>query len=89
VDFKGDPSLVNYPHINDALLRFAEQSPATAFASAKGLTANPDNIHFNHASLQEFGRRYYEAFKTIENKTRAFEEKLKSDDTVRSAMELL
>ena len=88
-DMKSDPSLANYPHINDALARFVEQSPATAFASAKGLTSNPDNLHFNHASLQEFGRRYYEAFKTVENKARVFDEKSKMDDAIRTAMVLL
>lgn len=88
-DMKADPSLANYPHINAALARFVEQSPATAFASAEGLTSNPDNLHFNHASLQEFGRRYYQAFKTVENKARVFDEKSKMDDAIRTAMELL
>ena len=50
---------------------------------------NPDNLHFNHASLQEFGLRYYAAFQTVEEKDRVFDEKSKMDDAVRSPMEYL
>ena len=84
-----DPELANYPYINEALVSFAGQSPHTAFASAEGLTSNPDLLHFDHRSLQEFGLRYYSAFKSIEDRTRAFDEKCKLDDTVRTEMELL
>ena len=83
------PALVNYPHVNDALKRFAESSPRTVFVSAEGLASNPDNLHFNHCSLQEFGLRYYEAFKTVEDKNRMFDEKSKMDDAIRTEMELL
>ena len=37
----------------------------------------------------EFGIRYYEAFKTIEDKARVFDEKSKMDDAVRSELEKL
>lgn len=84
-----DPALVNYVHVNTALMTFAAQTPHTAFVSAKGLTANPDNLHFNHASLQEFGLRYYAAFRTLEDKNRVFDEKSKMDDAIRTEMELL
>ncbi len=83
------PNLVNYPFVNEALEKFAQITPYTAFASAKGLTANPDNLHFNSKSLQEFGLRYYDSFKVIEDKNRDFEEASKIDDAVRSTMELL
>lgn len=81
--------LSNYPHVNDALLAFAEQSPNTRFVSAEGLTSNPDYLHFNHESLQEFGLRYYAAFKTLEDTSRTFVEETKTDDTKRSEMEAL
>lgn len=84
-----DPELVNYTYVNDALINFAEHTPHTVFVSAKGLTSNPDNLHFNHQSLQEFGLRYYAAFKTIEDKKRVFDEKSKMDDAIRTQMELL
>ena len=83
------PALANYPHVNEALRRFAEETEHTAFASAAGLTSNPDNLHFNHKSLQEFGLRYYDAFCKVEDKTRIFDEKAKMDDAVRTEMELL
>ena len=83
------PSLENYPRINEALEKFAQTSPHTAFVSAKGLTSNPDNLHFNSKSLLEFGLRYYEAFKQIEDKNRDYEEQGKINDSIRSAMELL
>lgn len=83
------PQLVNYPRINEALIKFAQTTPHTAFASAQGLLSNPDNLHFNHKALQEFGLRYYESFKTIEDKNRIFDEKSKMDDAIRTEMELL
>ena len=83
------PALANYPYVNEALVRFAESFPRTAFASAVGLTANSDNLHFNHASLMEFGLRYYAAFKTVEDTSRVFDEEGKVNDTVRTKMELL
>jgi hypothetical protein len=64
-----NPVLANYFYVNKALEKFAQVFPKTAFVSAKGLTSNPDNLHFNHNSLMEFGKRYYSAFKTIEDKT--------------------
>ncbi|MBR2621454.1 MAG: sialate O-acetylesterase [Clostridia bacterium] len=83
------PQLVNYPYVNEALIKFAEITPNTAFASAKGLTSNPDNLHFNHASLQEFGLRYYAAFKALEDSSRLPDQTGKTDDAPRTAMELL
>lgn len=88
-DMKEAPALANYPHVNEALMEFARITPHTAFVSAEGLTSNPDNLHFNAASLKEFGLRYYECFKTLEDKNRVFEEKADMDDAYRTAMELL
>ena len=82
-------SLANYTHINQALIKFAESTTNTVYVSAEGLTSNPDNLHFNHQSLYEFGLRYYDAFKRVEDKTRIFDEKDKMDDAVRTKMELL
>ena len=78
----------NYPRVNEALVRFADETPCTAFASAEGLTSNPDQLHFNHASLMEFGRRYYAAFKTVAGKT-VTDENGKTEDIRRTAIELL
>ena len=35
------------------------------FVSSKGLTLNPDKIHFDRKSLIEFGRRYYKVYTEI------------------------
>lgn len=84
-----NPELANYPYVNSALEAFAKSASRIAFVSAEGLTSNPDNLHFNYRSLQEFGLRYYAAFKTVENKDQVFDEKSKMDDAVRTEMELL
>ncbi|NIG54431.1 sialate O-acetylesterase [Chitinophaga sp. Cy-1792] len=52
----------SYQVVNDQLLQYAESQPHCYFATAAGLTANPDYIHFNAASLRLFGIRYAEAF---------------------------
>lgn len=83
------PALKNYTFVNEALIKFAEQTPCTVYVTAEGLTSNPDNLHFNYQSLDEFGLRYYEAFRTIEDTDRVFDEKSKMDDAIRTAMELL
>ncbi len=79
----------NHPIVDRAIEEFASSFPLTAYVSAKGLASNPDHLHFCHAALQEFGLRYYEAFKTLEDKDRVFDEKSCMDDAVRTSMELL
>ena len=81
------PELVNYPYINAALAELAKTEPRLALASAEGLTSNPDNLHFNAHSLLEFGKRYYEAFLTVENPELTYESG--AEDGKRSEMELL
>jgi hypothetical protein len=46
----------------------AARAPLAAFVSSDGLTSNPDKIHFNAASLREFGKRYAAALVTLERK---------------------
>ena len=81
--------LKNYDYVNKALKNIAKENAMTGFVSAEGLTANPDNLHFNAKSLYMFGERYYDAFKKLEDKNKVFEEKNSMDDAVRTAMELL
>lgn len=65
----GNPDYVNYIHINNALKKIAADNKMVSFVSAEGLTSNPDNLHFNAASLYEFGLRYFETFeKALKNK---------------------
>lgn len=49
--------------VDEAIKHVAANTKHATFVSSDGLTANADNIHFNTASLREFGHRYYAAFK--------------------------
>jgi hypothetical protein len=84
-----DGSMVNYTIINDIFKKLAAEDPRIGFASAEGLTSNGDNLHFNAKSLREFGLRYYEVFRAMEDKTKVYDEKVEIDDTQRSALEAL
>lgn len=65
----------NYVHINAALQKVAAEQPHTGFVSAEGLTSNPDFMHFNAKSLRAFGDRYYDVFRTMEDKNRLWPHK--------------
>jgi len=79
----------NSPHINKALCDYAQKTPMTAFVSAEGLGSNPDGLHFCAKALREFGVRYYDEFKKLENKERVFEEKTESTTAIRTELESL
>ena len=80
--------LKNYVHINRALENIAEKNELIGFASAKELTANPDNLHFNAESLYEFGLRYFEEFEKLNKHSDTLKTNVK-EDIKRSEMELL
>lgn len=79
----------NYRSVNRALQKMAEKHGMYGFVSAEGLTSNPDNLHFCAKSLREFGLRYYQEFKKLENPDKVFPEKPEADAAIKSAMELL
>ncbi len=86
--------LVHYPlehhvHINAALQNIAAKDQRVGFVSAQGLTSNPDNLHFNAASLYAFGLRYFEVFEQISKGTSATRSHSVKEDLQRSEMELL
>ena len=81
--------LENYVLINQALENIAASNEMVGFASAKGLTSNPDNLHFNAHSLYDFGLRYFEAFEKLNNQTSTVGRNNVKDDILRSEMELL
>lgn len=84
VNYKKSVNLPNFPRVNEALRKIAADNPMTGFVSAKGLTSNPDNVHFNSASLHEFGLRYFEVFETLRNPNKVFAEKPHPDDALRN-----
>ena len=77
----------NYVHINEALRRYAATTPMTGYVSSEGLLPNPDQLHFCSASLREFGLRYYEEFRRLENPNKVFEEKVEPDLAIRTELE--
>ncbi len=88
-DCPRDWGLENYAQVNVAIKRCVEKDPMAGYVSAEGLTSNPDLLHFDARSLREFGLRYYERFKSLEDKTKVFYEKPDPDSAVRTAMEAL
>ena len=55
-------SCTEYKLVNQELERFAFEQENCYFATAKGLTSNPDGIHINAISQRKFGLRYFDAF---------------------------
>lgn len=83
-----DANLKNYVFVNKELMEFAKENHNCGYASAEGLGANTDNLHFNAAALDEFGLRYYEEFKKI-NTFASKSQSAVNADTKLTEMELL
>ena len=75
------------PMVTRQLREAAEAGTNLGFVPADGLTN--DHLHFDTAGLIGFGHRYYEVFRTMEDRNRVFGEKPEADAAIRSAMELL
>lgn len=54
-----------YETVNAALKRIAASRADFGLASADGLTANPDHLHFNAVSQRELGRRYFAEYRQL------------------------
>lgn len=52
----------------DAAHRAVVEELGAGFAVSDGLTSNPDRLHFDARSQKEFGKRYYEAYRTVVQK---------------------
>lgn len=61
-----DPNLAHYAALNAVLRELAASYDDIVYIDASGLTPKEDNLHFNTASLREFGRRYFAAFAASE-----------------------
>lgn len=59
------PFLVNVPKVDIALQKLAKQNDYIGYVSVKGLTCNPDFLHFDAKSLRILGDRYFEKFKEM------------------------
>lgn len=78
-----------YPYINADLEAIAAEKEMTGFVSAKGLGANPDNLHFSAKALRDFGVRYYNEFLKLEDKNRVFKEKEYRFEALKTGLEHL
>ena len=55
--------LGDYPaQMNSIFREMQREIPNCRLVSSKGLSLKPDGIHFNSASLREFGNRYFNAY---------------------------
>ena len=70
------------------LKTIAKTIPHTGFVSAEGLSANPDNLHFNAKSLYNFGIRYFDEFEKL-NTSPVIPVQSYSEDITRTQMEKL
>ena len=78
-DCPHDKKLINYHHLNDVFKQIANNNERVGYVPANGLTANPDQLHFNAASLHEFGLRYFEVFKKHVDPNKIFKETDQND----------
>lgn len=88
-DYLENYPLKNYIYVNDALKNIAKSNDYTYFVSAEGLTGKPDNLHFNSASLYEFGLRYFETYESTNYLPDNSSDITPKEDLQRSKMELL
>lgn len=51
--------------INSIFHEISEELPCCAVASSDGLSMKPDGIHFSAPALRVFGRRYFNAYKSV------------------------
>lgn len=80
-------AMKNYIYINNALQSVTYSNNTVGFVSAKGLSANPDNLHFSAKALYELGIRYFEEFEKFEKTD--FSDLNLENDTKRTEMEAL
>lgn len=65
-DKDGKPSF--WPLVNEQIVALPKTVPNSAIASSEGLKAKSDNVHFDSASLREFGRRYAKAMQGLSSR---------------------
>ena len=56
---------VYWADVNAQIRKFAETTPFAAFAAGDGLSANPDGLHADTASLRKMGERYAAAYREL------------------------
>lgn len=51
--------------VDEALRSLPDKAPRTAFVSSEGFKHKGDKVHFDSASLREFGKRYAETYQRL------------------------
>ncbi len=85
---KSEVCMTNYVFVNEQLEKVAAEYPNCRFVSARGLGANPDNLHFNAEALDEFGARYFTEYTKLDP-PKYDEDKVLQDDSARTNLEEL
>ena len=75
--------------VNGILESMADDEKLIGFVPATGLGGNPDNMHFSAPALREFGLRYYDEFRRLENKDKVFEDRNTFDSGIVNVLEVL
>lgn len=83
------PNVRYYERVNLALDDIVKNNKFVGLASAKGLGANPDELHFNAEALYDFGLRYLDVFEAVNAQCSEVKIANIAEDTKRSEMELL
>jgi transposase len=79
----------NIKEYDKRIRKIAKDYPNCEFVSAQGLGGNTDNLHFSASSLEEFGRRYYDAFTKLDVSETLNAQSVTDTDTARTALEKL
>ena len=78
-----------FKEISTQQREIAETTNMAGFVSAKGLSSNPDNLHFSADALYEFGLRYFAEYEKLRTADWGNSVKAYTNDTERSEMERL
>ena len=79
----------NSAYINAALRQVTAEVSGCAFADAANLKSKPDGLHFNTEACLEFGLRYFDAFLSVYDAKRVFEDKPDPVSALRNGLEKL
>ena len=84
-----EPENRYFATVNRQLMEFAEQIPMAGFVSAVGLEGKTDHLHFTAKAQRSFGNRYFQVFRSLENKEKVFVEKKREDLLLKTEIDSL
>lgn len=82
------PEVKNYQAVNAQLIKFADEDACCAFVDADRLEGKADCLHFTAQAQEEFGKRYFAAWQTLNISLPGGSENIQ-DTSSRSEMEQL